>query len=214
VPMSLAVSNLRPGETATARVTLETGNTMATLSDFGVFPSGLNVKLAPDSALRPTDHHVVDVTASIQGDDESPGRSRTRTRALRPGDPSTVALPDPLGPVTFAITADGLTATWSTLPDYDELVLERDNFAFGVPGSKFYRVVLTRSYVETTGANRAALDFRDIPGFKAEWDHDPSLDEIRDFIARRKVSDRETETAAVDQFLAGRDSARAPGEVR
>jgi hypothetical protein len=207
--MTLAVSNLRPGETASARVVLESGNTVTSLSDFSVVGPGLTVKLAPESALRPTDRHTVDVTAAMPGADSSPSSSRARTRTLRPGDPTTVALPDPLGPVTLSPAADGLTATWSTLPGYDELILERISTGGRPSISKFYQVVLTRSFVETTGASRAALDFRGIPGFHSDWDLDPSLEEFREFTARHRVSDSETETASVSAFVPAGASAGA-----
>ena len=31
-------------------------------------------------------------------------------------------------------------------------------------------------------------DFRGIPGFQSDWDHDPSLGEVREFIASRRFS--------------------------
>jgi hypothetical protein len=205
VPVLYTIANLQPGELATSTVLVTAGNTRTFVSSLGGPPPGLTAQLAPNSALGPTDSQRVTLSASITDAATSLSHSRALGRNVQIGNPTSWTLPDPLGPVTFELTDDQLTARWSTLPDHDEIQLVRESILFPPgPGSsvkiRLHEMKLSRSFVETTGATSATLDFHAIPGFKSDWRQDPSASQFRELVAIRHVSATETASATVAGF--------------
>lgn len=217
VPVSYTIANLQPGESAVSTMVLTAGNTRAFVNSLSSSPPGLTAQLAPDSALRPTDSQHVTLSASITDAATSLTHSRALGRDVRVGDPTAWTLPDPIGPVTFDVTADRMTATWSTLPDHDEIELLREGFLIqlGPPISTQVRVhemLLSRSFLEATGATSATLDLHAIPGFKSQWQQDPAAPQFRELVAIRHVSATETASATVSMST-GASSARGEPPV-
>jgi hypothetical protein len=167
----LSVTNLEASETVTtARVWLETGNTNAFLYRGAID----GVKLAPQDLLENADKQIASVSAS--GDNGS----RYARRSLRAGDPTTFVLPERLGPVTFAIDGQQLTASWSTLPAYDFVEISLDAFVGDV--LLFHDLEVSRKFIETTGITKATIDTASLPGFHPEWRIDTSQEHTR-FVA-------------------------------
>ncbi|TMQ03296.1 MAG: hypothetical protein E6J90_02385 [Deltaproteobacteria bacterium] len=194
VPVSFTIANLQAGEATRSNVSFFAGNTRAQVFSLDGSPPGLTAQLAPGSALRPTDSQHVVLYASSRDAATSLTRSRSLGRDVRVGDLTSWTLPDPIGPVTFETTADRLTATWSTLPDHDEIELLREGI-----GSQFnfQIMLLSRSFLEATGATSATLDFHAIPGFKSQWQQDPAASQLRELVTIRRVSATETAIATV-----------------
>jgi len=208
VPVSFTIANLQAGETASATAFLLAGNTRVLVNSLGGPPPGLTAQLAPDTALHPTDSQHVTLSASIADAAASLTRSRALGRDVRLGDPTSWTLPDPIGPVRFEPTADRLTATWSTLPDHDEIELLRESLRFEPTEIRVHEMLLSRSFLEATGATSATLDFHAIPGFKSQWQQDLAATQFREFSAIRHVSATETASATVSGFTSA-SSARS-----
>jgi hypothetical protein len=177
--------NLQPDESLSAATLLFAGNTIALLHR--TFPqnrSEWTTKLAPDTMLRATDRQNVRIYA-LEASSGAVGQSRSRgvSRDVHVGDPTSIALPEPLGPVTFVATTNRLAATWSTVPEHDDLWLERTSFLDG--SRNFQEITLSRAFVDATGATSVTLDFSDVPGFKREWRHEPTLTQSYSFTASR-----------------------------
>ena len=202
VPVSFKVADLHPDEAAGFAARLIAGNTNARLVTLDVTPNELTVGLLPDSALRPTDRQHVTMSAFTETADANSLRyNRSLTRdAVRLGDPTSWVLPDRLSGVMFDLTADRMTATWSTLPEYDDIELLRDGFRRNAQQSvdvRSHDMILSRAFVEATGATSAALDLHAIPGFQSQWQLDPAADEDREFFVTHHVSASEIAGAGV-----------------
>lgn len=105
VPVSFTASNLRPGEVQSSSVELYTSSTFAVLHLSGFAqPPGWDVPLAPEGVLRATERQFVSLFAAESSGERSHRRGIRRT--VRVGDPTSVTLPEPLGPVTFEMTPD------------------------------------------------------------------------------------------------------------
>jgi hypothetical protein len=72
----------------------------------------------------------------------------------------------------------------------------------------FHDVQLSHSFLEATAATSITLDLSDVPGFKPEWQPDPTFDETRALTATRRISPGETTSASVTELAA------APTPVR
>ncbi|HMG54763.1 MAG TPA: hypothetical protein VK601_14800, partial [Kofleriaceae bacterium] len=107
----------------------------------------------------------------------------------------------PLGATTFETTEDRLTATWSSLPDYDGLDLWRVSFSSDFSRFVSHAVFLSRSFVEATGATSSMLDFTDVPGFRPEWQHDPALEQVVGLDASRGAGDDGSEASSLSQDI-------------
>ncbi|HWO17120.1 MAG TPA: hypothetical protein VNO30_00030 [Kofleriaceae bacterium] len=122
-------------------------------------------------------------------------------RSIRVGEPTSVTLPEPLGPVTFEMSPDQLSATWSTLPEYDELSLVRESYSRTPSWTLFHELRLSSTFVNAVGAASMTMDFGDVPGFKSGWLHDPANAQFRAFVARRGDLDTEGAIAGVAESL-------------
>jgi hypothetical protein len=129
---------------------------------------GWTTRLAPESVLRTPDRQTAMFLASrLNVGPKLQNYYRFVERDVRVGDPTAVALPEPLGPVTFEKVEDRLTATGSTLPEHDELSLVWGSITMS--GRKDHAIALSRHFLDATGAASISLELRDIPGFKDEW---------------------------------------------
>jgi hypothetical protein len=184
VPISFTVSNPRQGELISASTRLETGSTVAMIQSAMSGSGGWSTTLAPERMLRETDRQTAILSAAQLG--SSPAAQnhyRTLERDVRVGDPTAAALPEPLGPVTFAIEGVRLTATWSALPEHDELALRWHSIT--MQETKDHVISLSRTFLDATGATSASLELRDIPGFKDEWRHAPGSQQAHELTASR-----------------------------
>ncbi len=192
----LSVSNLEASETMTkARVWLETGNTSAILYRGPI----AGVTLAPQDVLENEDKQTAVVSAF--GDNGS----RYALRPLRAGDPTTFELPERLGPVTFAVDGQQLTASWSTLPAFDlvEVSLE----AFVGDEFLFHDLELSRKFIETTGITTATIDTASLPGFLPEWRIDTNQEHTRTVATQRNASATESSGSSVSETVNSPDNA-------
>lgn len=198
VPTAFTATNLRPTESRSSASYLETEGSFLFLH----IGSGWDMDIAPQSVLEPTDHQSIGITAGEPtGGPNAQRKSRSIRRDVRVGDPTAVTLPEPLGPVTFEAAADRLAATWSTLPEHDGLRLTHYSYSDDLVQTWYYSTFATRAFVDATGARSIALDFRDVPGFKSEWRHDPAHEQSRQLSAVRDLSPSETATSTVSESI-------------
>jgi hypothetical protein len=206
VPTLFSATNLLVDDMLFVDAVLAAGGTFVPLRPPGIDPDGESVLLAPNSALRATDRQSVGVTAVAADSTSTRSRSRLLRRDVRVGDQTSVKLPEPLGPVTFETSPERLVATWSGLPDHDRIVVSRRTFSSGMGGpgqsqSRSHQLVVTRSFIETTGITTAALDFRDVPGFQSEWQTDAAGAQFRSFLAVHQPSDTEMASSAETEVI-------------
>lgn len=177
VPTRFTASNLAADESLTSHLVLHSGNTFAISSGFMHPELAWQVNLVPATALRATDTQDLQLSASSSSDATMPQRMRSITRRIRDGGSTSVTLMDPLGPTTFESTADRLVATWTSLPEYDELDLQRVSFSSDFSRFVIHDFLLSRAFIASAGVTTTALDFTDVPGFLPEWRHDPTLEQ-------------------------------------
>ncbi|HEY0990768.1 MAG TPA: hypothetical protein VGD80_27130 [Kofleriaceae bacterium] len=204
VPATFTATNPRPGESLSGSVSFTTGSTGATLTSRvdPTAPSAWITTLIPQSALASTDRQRIRLSGSAVSSDAMPqGNFRTVTHDVQVGDPMSVTLPEPMGRATFEMSTFRLLATWSTVPEYDTLMLSRNGDGNGPVLGIAHAIVLSRRFVEATGSTSVALDLRDVPGFKSEWHPDPSSDQGLSLIARRGSSPGEVATSSVSEVI-------------
>jgi hypothetical protein len=125
--------------------------------------------------LRATDRQVLDLRACMFTNGVNVDR-RVR-RDTHVGGSEMVALPDPVGPVTFTLTGDRLEATPSSLPDHDKVFLYRQSDVVGT-GINAHGIVVSRTFREASGAATVTLDFSDVPGFRPSWRIDSATQHV------------------------------------
>ncbi|HEX3762926.1 MAG TPA: hypothetical protein VHW23_29725 [Kofleriaceae bacterium] len=185
IPTQFTASNLAPGEFLSSFLLLQSGNTSAILQRFVHPDAAWQVNLVPAAALRATDTQGVQLSASSSSDDLTQQRRRSITRRIRDGGSTSVTLMDLLGPTTFAATADRLAASWASLSESDAIGLSRTSFSDDFSRFVEHDLVLSPAFLAATGASVATLDFTDVPGFRPEWRHDPTLNQGFDLTAFR-----------------------------
>lgn len=199
VPTTFSATNL-DGETKSSRVLLHTGGTVAFLQDSRIDQEAMwRTRLAPEAALSPSDRQTVELTA-IEVSGERTKRRRSISRDLRAGAPTQVTLPDPVGPVTFEVVGDRVTATWSMLPAHDEVSLRCESAVANGMQRWTHATTLSRAFLQATGATSIVLELAGIPGVKPEWRHDPALDQLRAFAASQGTATERT-SSGVTQTL-------------
>jgi hypothetical protein len=109
-------------------------------------------------------------------------------RRVHDGGSTAIVLPDPMGQTAFETTTDRLTATWAALPAHDEIDLWRQSFTSDFSSLVFHDLLFSRAFLVATGATSATLDLSDVPGFRAEWRHDPTLEQFVGLDAFRTAS--------------------------
>lgn len=202
VPARFTATNARPEESLVARLSLDTGGTIASLFSREVTTEGWVTALIPDSALRSSDRQRIRLSGSVASSDAEPQTNRRRVdRDVRVGDPMSATLPEPLGRVRFEVSTAGLLATWSTLPEYDTLTLSCGAFNTRLPLGVSHESVFSRRFVEARGATNVALDLRNVPGFKREWQDDLTSEQSCSLAATRRTSPSETVYSAADEIV-------------
>lgn len=200
VPTHFRPTNRDPDETLSATLTVESGHTHSASSVFDS-GSGWLVPLVPDDALRPTDTQRLELTARLTTSTD-PVQQRVRSVNRGITGPTEIQLMAPLGLVRFVTTPDRLDATWSTLPEIDELDLWRWSFPEDFSRSIFHDLLLSRNFIADVGLASATLDFTDIPGFDPAWRHDPSFTQVVGIDAMHTTALGESERSGVSQDLA------------
>jgi hypothetical protein len=210
VPATFSATNLQPGESTSAFIRLDTRGTI-TLIQSRSARTGRATAFVPDTVLIPTDRQRIQMTASMPSSDAvSQIYSRGVSRDVRAGDPTSLTLPEPMGPVAFALSPLRLVATWSTLPDHDTLTLLRVNSGGASLLGAFHEITLTRNFLEATGATNAIIDLTDVPGFSPEWHFDARFDQTRMLTAELRTSVSETVSSSAIESTPGSAAAGVP----
>jgi hypothetical protein len=204
VSTQFTAANLDPDEFLTSDVLLlQSGNTVAIVSKFIDPASAWQIRLVPDSALRVTDGQQVSLTAALDmAGEPAQQRSRSVSRRVRVGGPTSVTLMDPMTAIAFDSTAERLTATWTQLPEYDDLELSRESFSSDFSRFVIHDSLLSRAFIASVGATSTTLDFTDVPGFRPEWRHDPAFEQVFALDAVRGASDDDSARSGVSEDLA------------
>ena len=193
VPVSFTLSNLEPGETPGISYALYTGNTRVAIAQEGV-----STWLAPEAALRANDRQFVTVYTQDTKTRSGQTLSRDAGKRMHVGDPTRIAFPPRLGPVTFQATDDQVTAAWTALPDYDVLSLSRGLDSV-VQTGLFQSLSMTRAFMEATGgATSATLSLSSVPGATGPWQSDHSAQYYRLDVERVRSADDFDTTSASD----------------
>jgi hypothetical protein len=163
IATEFTAENALPDEFLSSHVTLVSGNTVAILPVWS-----WTARLAPEALLAPGGHQTLTLSTIGQSPEgDPPYQMRSVSRAWRPGLATSVKLPALMGPATLVNDGPRLIATWSSLPTYDRLEVERDK----IKGDTVVHqsLVLSREFVEQTGITSATLDPSDVPGFLPDW---------------------------------------------
>lgn len=198
IPVSYTVPDVQSGESLRFDLSIIAGNTQTLVSTVRSTSSVVATSLVPDSALQQTDSQYAWLYDSVFDAAASLTYFRDLSRYVRVGDSTSWALPDPLGPVTLDETADGLTATWSKLPDADEITLFRESDGGSV--FRLHEAVLSRSFLAAAGGTSATVDVHAIPGFQSDWQLDPTGTQIRQLRAFLPGSASESSDVVVERF--------------
>ena len=127
---------------------------------------------APEGArVAPSELLIAGVQQLVTVHASDGHHTRAVRRDFRAGDPTLFTLPDPLEAVQLDATRGGPVATWSTLPEHDELRLLVRGTASG--GDRRHELALSPRFVAATGATSAALD-TELPGYLPAWRPDDS----------------------------------------
>lgn len=227
VETTLSPTNFEPGEVTFSDTRLHAGETFAAIDDsFIENDPAWHPLLAPDSVLQDGDRQVVTLAARMSSSRGSVLETRLRTvqRDARTGDGvrTSVTLPPPLETVRFELSAARLVASWTSLPEHDELTIHRASFSPDGSRAVFHDAALSAAYVEEVGTTSAVLDVGTIPGLPSDWYHDPSFRQVVAMFADHERSDRDRVSSGLLQaisagpppLLAGADRAdRVEGNV-
>jgi len=114
------------------------------------------IAIPPASVLASQDHQWLEAEAS------NTHSSRTvRDDAFDPTTTTSIALPDPFTTPTFSVTTTAYTATWTTLPDADSIVLDISEDLSDV------EIKASRGYL---AVHPGSLAFDPtVPGFQSSW---------------------------------------------
>jgi len=198
VPVTFRVSNQQPDEIAKVGSHLDTGSTTAVLQEPMTAATGWTSMFVPESALRATDRQIATVSASRIGvGPKHQSYRRSSARDVRVSDPPSLALPEPLGPVTFEKVGDRLTATVSLLPEHDEVTLRWTTESGGV--GKDHRIELSRAFLDAATASSIALELAGIPSFRDEWRHAPEVQQRYELFTNRRLPG-ELESSSVSEL--------------
>ena len=95
---------------------------------------------------------MIPPTAGVQQE-----QRRLVIRHAKVGDPTQIRLPAPMVVTTFDLSADRVTATWSSLPAYDTLLLVRIGSARSSVEAA-HELLISPSYAAAVGVHAATLD--------------------------------------------------------
>lgn len=154
-----SASNAAPDETLSALAHVQ-NPTLVLAADLPVSALAA-VKVAPDSVLTPGDTQTVEVRASRGA------MVRSLRRPFRVGGDTAYTLPPAIGNLQWTIDGEQLSASWSSLPELDELLM----FAFAGPGSGVrpaYLVSASADFLSATDSSQIGFA-TDVPGYQADW---------------------------------------------
>jgi hypothetical protein len=201
-PAEFIPTNLAADETLDFDLLLSSGNTSVLVAMQNPSPSTWQINRVPDAALRSTDEQDVDLIAGTKLNDLNQLFTRTFSRVVRDGSPKSVTLMDRLGPTTLEHTADRLVVTWSSpLPAFDGVDIARSSFSGDASIFVSHDLMLTRRFIAATGATSATLDFTDVPGFKPEWGHDRTFEQMIGIHVFLGTFPNESSDASLQQLL-------------
>ncbi|HEX8110105.1 MAG TPA: hypothetical protein VF516_20385 [Kofleriaceae bacterium] len=188
VETRFAAPSLLPGEQLSPSLELRTATTTAFLPASLELPLGKDVPdawrvpLVPDAALRPTDRQTVSLaalsTSTIDGIIH--GSLRLAARDIRVGDTAGLTLPEPLAPIAFDMARHRITAAWSSLGNYTDVLLTYLSQGSGNLPGRGYALLLSRNYIEDVGMAGATLDLTGVPGLSEDWQIDPARWALRE----------------------------------
>lgn len=196
VPTSFTATGLDPGDVRSVFVALYTSSTTAILSLIGA-ANTWDAALVPDASLRSTDRQNAVLSAGLTSGSQR--RFRSVSRDVRIGDVPSLALPPPLGPVQFDMTADRLAATLPAGTSYDQLVLVRQGQPVGRQGLFAQTAVFSRSFIDDTGGTGAVLELDGLPGYQSDWRLDPAFPQTRQAAVTRGTSTADLTTSGMSQ---------------
>jgi hypothetical protein len=155
---AFSASNAAPDESLSAVAHLQ-NPTLVLAADLPVSPLAA-VKVAPDLALAAGDTQSVEVRASRGA------MVRSLRRPFRVGGGTTYTLPDAIGNLQWTLAGQQLAASWSAMPELDELSL----LAFSGPstGVRLYQLSASADFLSATGIQQIGFD-TDIPGYQTGW---------------------------------------------
>ncbi len=199
VPTALTINGRVAGDMVTSQLALETQN------DFFQFTeTATSVNAPPPSQLMPNDFQflfVYDQTASTNryADGQFDGSAVTYT-----------LMPQLTG-INYDTTGGTLTATWGTLPTYDQISL----FAFSGTGVSTQAVHATQAWLTAAHASDLAFDVTPT-GYDASWKIDLTGTYFRQFEADQTVGAVSYGTAVYESagLAAFRSRARAVESFR
>lgn len=165
---------------------------------FSILP-GATAALAPDAALTASDRQLVEVGAT-QGVPDAPDVSRSVI--VTPDTSTPITLPDPLGAPRFQHEGQRSVATWTSLPEYDELRFLRAAAPEGQP-RQAYELRMSYAYAAAIAVSQLELDFSTVPGFKPEWNLAPNASVGLNFAAGKGegVAEGNTSSSASEPLL-------------
>lgn len=215
VPAQFTATNLAANESTVAHVAMLSGNTDTFTGPTTQPEHAWQVKLVPGTALRSTDTQDVHLLAGASLS-EQPMQDSTRAviRRVRDGGSTLVTLMDAIGPTRFESTADRLVATWASLPECDLIDVSRDSFSSSRSVTQDFRISHAFMASTGTGATTVTLDFTDVPGFRPEWRHDPTVDQDFAVLASRgTLPDDHTFSQIFEQVPAPTAAGTAPRRI-
>jgi hypothetical protein len=203
VDAPFAVSGALPDEELRQSNALQTTHAFALLEDpsFGELDKQ---KAVPTSLLRENEFHKLLISAFAFAPQGGAGTTRRVRRRWNPGQASSFALPDLLGPIAYAVTSGTLVATWSTVPEFFEI--EGSVLAHTADFGVFWSINMTASK-RFIDASSASITFDvAIPGYKPEWRIDYAKEHTRSvttLTSRGATRDDRDESSASETANAG-----------
>jgi hypothetical protein len=77
-------------------------------------------------------------------------------------------LPPAIGDLQWKVEGGQLSASWTSLPDLDQLIMFAFGAAGGTVGRPFYELTASAQFFATTGVEQLGFD-TEIPGYEPEW---------------------------------------------
>lgn len=185
VPAALSVTNAAAGELLEAQVLVSTPRTSAGYIHLG---TPATARIAPAELLTGDVRQSVTL-AAYRGDN-----IRSTRRDFRAGDPTSFTLPEPLEGLTFDTAGGDLAATWTALPEHDEV---RVSVSGTIADDKVreHALELSARFLAATAATGAAFD-TDFPGYQPDWRPSYTREYSREVLAvRDEDGERRTSTA-------------------
>lgn len=185
VPAALSVTNNAAGELLEAQVLVSTPRTSAGY-----------IHLGPPATARvaPTELLTGDVRQSVTLAGYLGDSIRSARRDFRAGDPTSFTLPEPLAGLAFDTASGDLAATWTELPEHDEVSVSVSGTN---PDDKAreHTLELSARFLAATAATGAAFDTA-FPGYQPDWRPSYTREYSREVVAVRDADgERRTSTA-------------------